>query len=337
LKDARSAARAAERKADSEGGPEVQSVEWDTILELAPQLLTTGGKDLEVVAWLIEALVRVNGFAGLRDGCLLTQGMVDRYWDTFYSLQDEEGMLTRLAPIAGLNGVEGEGTLIQPLRKVPITVGDEFGPYSVYHFEQANALAQIPDAAARAKREAAGAVSLEKFKKAVAAGGGAFYVNLLEDLDGASKAFDAMTKAFDAKAGDATPPSSNIHDLLATITDTTRSISKELVARMVTAPSVKAEPQAADGEAPAKANGTALSNGAPHDREDALRHLLTVADYFRQSEPHSPISVQLEEVVRRARLPFSELLAELVPDAAAWRSALTNAGIKPPPPPAATK
>ena len=58
--------------------------------------------------------------------------------------------------------------------------------------------------------------------------------------------------------------------------------------------------------------------------------LLEVADYFSKYEPHSPISTSLQEIVRRGRLPFSQLLAELLPDTTAWRSALTSAGITPP-------
>jgi len=66
-------------------------------------------------------------------------------------------------------------------------------------------------------------------------------------------------------------------------------------------------------------------------REEALRTLQQVAEYFRKNEPHSPISTSLDEIVRRAKMPFAELLAELLPDDTAWRSALTSAGIKPPP------
>jgi len=62
-----------------------------------------------------------------------------------------------------------------------------------------------------------------------------------------------------------------------------------------------------------------------------LRQLLQLADYFKSTEPQSPLSAILEEAVRRARLSFADLLAELLPDPAAWRGALTNVGIKPPP------
>ena len=82
LKDARSAARTAERRADTEGENAGPIAEWRTIRELAVAILGERSKDLEVTAWLIEALVRLEGFPGLRDGFRLTHGLVEQYWDT---------------------------------------------------------------------------------------------------------------------------------------------------------------------------------------------------------------------------------------------------------------
>src|SRR5881275_1727266 len=67
IKDARSAARAAERQAllDGEAAPRA---EWRPVLDHGREALAEKTKDLEVVAYLIEALAREHGFAGLRDG-----------------------------------------------------------------------------------------------------------------------------------------------------------------------------------------------------------------------------------------------------------------------------
>jgi type VI secretion system protein ImpA len=60
-----------------------------------------------------------------------------------------------------------------------------------------------------------------------------------------------------------------------------------------------------------------------------LRTITQVAEYFRRTEPQSPISDSLDEVVRRARMGFAELLQELLGEDASWRTALNNAGIRP--------
>lgn len=337
LKDARGAARRAERAAD-EGGEQRQITEWQTILTLAPKVLAEQSKDLEIAAWYIEALLRNNGFAGLRDGFTLAAGLLEQYWDTFHSLQDEEGLATRLAPLAGLNGVEMDGTLIQPMRKVALTVeGGDQGPFSFYDYEQAMTLSQIADAAVRARRIERGAVSMEAFTAAVNASGGRFYVSLIEDLEGALKEFAALCALLEAKAGMDGPPTSSIQDMLSNILTTLLGLTKDLVA-VVTQANADAQAVAAGTEEAVAAGGGGGGGGAGipstagvlRNREDALRMLLQLAEYFRTTEPQSPVSTMLEETVRRARMSFQDLLAELLPDVNQWRSVLTNAGIKPP-------
>jgi type VI secretion system protein ImpA len=70
--------------------------------------------------------------------------------------------------------------------------------------------------------------------------------------------------------------------------------------------------------------------GAISGREQALRLLTEIAAWFKRNEPSSPIGFTLDEAVRRARLGWPELVAELVSDEAARHSLLTSVGIKPP-------
>ena len=332
LKDARSGARAAERRADSEGeNAGGVLAEWQIILSSAPKALAGNSKDLEVAVWFTEALVRLNGFAGLRDGLQLVRGLVERYWDTFFSLEDEDGLVTRLAPLAGLNGVGTDGTLIQPLRKVPVTVRTDAGSLAAYHYDAAWSLSQVGDPEVRARREAAGEVTMEKFLKAVNASGGEFYMSLLEDLDGSIAELASLGRLLDERAGRESPSWSDIKSVLTGIRDTVENFSRDLVARARAAQQVGSTAAAAAVGADAGAGiGFFMQTGTVSGRDDALRILAQVAEYFRKFEPHSPISTSLDEIVRRARMPFAELLAELLPDTAAWRSALTSAGIKPP-------
>jgi type VI secretion system protein ImpA len=58
--------------------------------------------------------------------------------------------------------------------------------------------------------------------------------------------------------------------------------------------------------------------------------LTTVAEYFRRTEPQSPIAYTLAEAVRRGRLSLPELLEEIVPDSGTRGDILKSLGIKPP-------
>src|SRR5215831_3835182 len=61
-KDARTKARAAERKmVTSDGEPTADPPDWRPVLQHATKALSEKTKDLEITAYLIEALVRQRG------------------------------------------------------------------------------------------------------------------------------------------------------------------------------------------------------------------------------------------------------------------------------------
>ncbi len=334
VKDARSAARAAERSLDADdepggGLPE----EWRTILETAPNLIQTKAKDLELTSWLIEAQLRAHGFAGLRDGFNLAKGMVETFWDGLYPLEDEDGVETKVAPLSGLNGEGADGTLIQPIRKVLITDGTSFGPFAAWHYDQAMELAKITDEEKKQARIAAGVVPMDDFEKSVSESSPTFYTGLIADLEEALEAFDALCTVLDEKAGHDAPSASNIRNTLRGVLDTVKFVSRDLVA-------VADPEEAAEGEegaavagngagAPAAAGGGVQVAAQIASREDAFKQLLKVADFFRKTEPHSPISYTLDDLVRRGRLSLPELLAELIQDQSTREDFLARAGIQP--------
>ena len=95
VKEAREAARGVERRAlhgildDDESPAPVERPDWQLVRQLATRILTGHSKDLWVCAWLIEALTRLEGFAGLRDGFRLTRELAEIFWDTIHPEQGE--------------------------------------------------------------------------------------------------------------------------------------------------------------------------------------------------------------------------------------------------------
>lgn len=335
VKDARIAARAAER-ANIEDASAVPP-EWRIVVEAGSEALRTKGKDLEIAAWMVEALVRLEGFAGLRDGFRLIEGLVARFWDDLYPQPDEDGIATRVAPVTGLNGEGGDGTLILPIRNVPLTQGAEHS-YALWQFEQAAELDRMTDADRKAAKIAAGALSMEQFTATVNETPAEFFVDLAEDIELAQAAFAAMNSALDQAAGADSPPYGKIRDALEAALDAVRFFAAEKLADAAADAEaadaadvdVAAEGYADAGEgSPAQATGR-RRNGEYQTREEALADIQRIAAYFRKQEPHSPISYTLEEVVRRSRLSLPELLAELIQDDSARRLFLLASGIKPP-------
>jgi type VI secretion system protein ImpA len=67
----------------------------------------------------------------------------------------------------------------------------------------------------------------------------------------------------------------------------------------------------------APATPAASAPGAIKSREDAIRALNAVAEFFRRTEPSSPIPLLLDRAKRLVSKDFLEVLADLAPDALA--------------------
>jgi type VI secretion system protein ImpA len=330
IKDARSAARAAERQQlMAEDAASGSPPDWRPVLTNGTKALAEKSKDLEITAYLIEALVRLHGFAGLRDGFRLARELAEQFWDGLYPLPDEEGVDTRVAPLTGLNGDDAEGTLINPITKVPLTEGGSVGPFAYFHYQQASAVAQILDEEEREKRIQKGAVSMAKLDRAVAETPAAFFVNLVEDIALCQDEFGKLGAVLEDKCGSKAPPTSNIRAALTACLDAVNHLAKD---KLAAAAAAAAPEPAAEGEGaaagPAQAGGAAAGDGAIRNREDAFRTLLKLADFFRRTEPHTPVSYALEQAVRWGKMSLPELLSELIPDETPRQQFFKQVGIR---------
>ncbi len=337
IKDARERARSAERNMfHEEDTGESANDAWREILEIAPEILRDKSKDLEVAAWYVEALLRIHGFAGLRDGFLLSKSLVADFWDDIFPIpeeDDEEDVREiRCAPFAGLNGEGRDGTLIAPLKRIDITEESDKGPYAYWQYQQALEIQRIHDEDARDERIASAGVSLDLFDKVINDTSVSFCQNLIADLEGAIDAYNELTQVFDEKAESYSPPSSNIKNTLSEILGTINHLTKDKLA--LAAPTEEASEEAAgEAGAPAASGGsggdtTSIANAVVASREDAFRQLLKIAEFFKKTEPHSPVSYAIEKTVRWGRMSLHELMNELLLDSQAKENYEMLTGVK---------
>ncbi len=333
LRDARAEAREIERRAETEGGEDgALPAPWRTINTLARSALAERSKDLDVAAMLTEALLRMHGLPGLTAGALLIRGLAERYWDGVFPLPDEyEGMAARVSGITGLNGTDKEGLLLPPLRKLVLFTRPDGAPFAWWEYERSRELASITDKARREQRIKAGTVPIEDVEKEAKVAGQKHFALQRRRLKHALAAWNAMGAMLDELAGADGPSTGRVRDLLIEILD--------LVARFAPpeeeeAPAAAAEEETAaveTGESVGGAPAAARPAAAVRTRDDVLRDLVAISDYFRKTEPNSPLSYTAEDAARRARLTWPELLAELVEDEKARESILNSLGIRTPP------
>ncbi|XAL98975.1 type VI secretion system protein TssA [Phycisphaeraceae bacterium D3-23] len=340
IKDARQRAGKAERntwESEDETAPNaavVAATEWAEVLKLSPDLLYTQSKDLEVAAWLTEALVRSHGFAGLADGFRACTLLVENFWDTLHpnpdpeDEDDEDEGLIRVAALAGLNGTESRGTLIAPIMSVALVDSDESGNWGLSAFEQAAALQAIDDHAEREKRMEHGVVTLEMFNNEARGTSPAFFEALSADLNAAQEWFGKLEAAIEARcAAELCPPTSYIRSALTDCQQRLQAFINEFAPSL--GDSDEAGADASTGES-AGATGGAQVGGPIQTREQAFSQIRLVADYFRKTEPHSVLSWQLEECVKWGHMSLPELLKELIDEQSSLENIYKRIGIPPP-------
>jgi type VI secretion system protein ImpA len=332
LRDARAEAREIERRIDHDPSADAGvPIQWRTVRDLSVKALSEQTKDLEIAAWLTEALVRLDGMPGLAAGSTVIADLASQLWDHgLHPQPDEDGVETQVAPVTGLNGQGNDGTLMQPLRKCILFPGTDGTPVTYWQYLQSEELETITDAARRKQRLAAKVVPLVDMAGAARQAGGVALSALRTEVKDALAAWTRMSEVLEEKAGADAPPTSRVRDLLGAIVS---------VANLYAPPEPDAPPpDLVDNDsvaaAPGQADGVASPTPAyrPVTREDMLHELERIADFFRRTEPHSPLAYTLSEAIRRGRLTWPELLAEVVPDDKLRSSMLVMLGIRPTPP-----
>lgn len=311
IKDARNSARSHERKNMFEYSAEASDA-WRTVYQVAPEILKNHAKDIEITSWYIEALIRMKGFAGLRDGFELLNQLIDKFWDGLYPVPDEDGIETKVSPIAGLNGSGAEGVLIAPIRRVLITEGEEPGPYGYWQYQQALDVQKINNEEERNKKIEALGFGVADIEKSVNASSQDFFVNQKDDLAQAIETYKTIGKTLDEHCGTQEAPStSNIINALQQCLGSVKHLGKS----KFPVEDVESDEIATDGTAEvANTTQQPAISGPVQSREQAFEQLKQISEYFLKTEPHSPISYALQKTIKWGDMTLTELINELIPD-----------------------
>ncbi len=321
IKDARNDGRSAERSAMFDEGADTITP-WQTVIDEAQAILKEQSKDIEVACWMIEGLIRLHGFSGMHDGFKLLSEMIDQYWEDLYPEPDEDGIETKVLPITGLNGESGEGTLLAPMRNTQLAGDYDDQPFTYWEYLQARNADQVKDDDEKAARIDSLGYSIKGIESSIANGDGQFYTHLLETLEATQTCYKDLSATLRKYCGNDAPPSSNINKLLDEIIRTCQFIfSDKLIVEAPEPDPIDAPEQASANDitgqqaaTPQVTSAMVVREGTIIDREDALKRLSDIAEYFRRYEPHTPIGPGIERIMKWGRMTVSELMMELLPD-----------------------
>jgi len=276
--------------------------------------------------------VRIDGLAGLADSARLIEGLLDRYWEHGFPQPDEDGLEGRSAPIGGLAGEGADGTLMQPLRRLPLFRRPDGKPVGLYLWQAAEEAATLADEKRREARYAAGVPELAALENE-ARGNAAQLRGVAAAARSAGRAWAAMDAKLSERFGADAPATRRVAEVLGRMLE----IGERMVGTIpdeAALSEIEAEPaevaEAPDAQAVAAGPVAGASGGQRplRTRDDAIRQLEELAEWFRRTEPHSPLAYTLDHAVRRARMPLPDLLNEILPDENTRTAMLTMLGIR---------
>jgi type VI secretion system protein ImpA len=264
---------------------QLKKADWPGVVKLAQDSLATQSKDLRIACHLLEALVKVHGFPGLRDGLVLLRRLVEECWDRIHPPEDADDPEARALPLANMlddaeRGMRFPGTL----RMTPL-LGSGAASVSLLEFQRLRASADPAEQ--------------DQLQKAIAATQCEPLKQVLEDLAASLDEIKKLAAALESRVGASAPALLALGGAI----DECRRLAQAECDRLF--------PPQEEGASPETAAGPKLASS----RAEAYAQLNRAADVLQQIEPHSPIPYLVKRAVRLGNLPFPLLIQQMVRDA----------------------
>ena len=279
---------------------DLKSADWPAVAAQCTRLLQQRSKDLRLAVWWAEAHTQTQGFAGLAQGYRLMAGLCERYWDEVHPQVEDGDLEQRIGNLGWLLTHSAEWLRTLPLVQAPQ------GRFGLADFEGARARRGDGDG---------DGPSLETLEAARRGTSHEFYSRLMEVVPDCRDALAALEHAIDQRLGQDGPSFTAVRDQLDHLNDTVKRFARDagvLVDGLVNE-SVDTTAQASIAPAALHVDN---GNGAPATRKEAIAQLRRVADFFRRTEPHSPVAYLADKAARWGEMPLHVWLKRVIKDEA---------------------
>jgi type VI secretion system protein ImpA len=275
------------------------SPEWREIRQKALDALAKS-KDLRLLAHLGTAVLRTDGLGAFSDTLTVASKWLTDYWSQTYPLVDEDAILRRNA----LNCFGDPMAVVDGLRRVPLVASRQHGTICLRYIDIATHQLMPGDGDAQVDENQVNAA----FASVPIA-------ELTETHDSVASAVASLNKIDatmrDAAGSEATP---SFDQLTAQLARMSQALRGQLAVHPQSAGAMTSD---VDAVGESGAGGGVSAPGVVRSRQDAIRALDAVAEFFKRTEPSSPIPLFLARAKRLVSKDFLEVLADIAPEAVA--------------------
>lgn len=290
------AARGKEERESAGKKIEAEPPKWRDVAELATELLDRT-RDLRIAVYLTHSALNLEGLAGFGAGLKLIHGLLDQFWDSVHPQLDKDDNDDPTLRINSLAPLDSRAGVLQTLLRAPLVESQQAGRFSLRDLRLASGEAKP--------------VGAEKVPEPA----------LIE-----AAFMDCPIDGLSATAATVDEALATVGQIMALLSDrvgserapTFENLGAELRAMQAAlAPRLERRGATVGGAGPgaaATAAATVAVAGEIRSRDDAVRILDNLVDYFRRNEPSSPVPLLLQRAKRLVAKDFMEILRDLTPD-----------------------
>lgn len=314
---------------------DIKEADWSLVEQRCAQLIESRSKDLRLAVWYAEAACKTRGLRGLGDGFQLVAGLFDQFWAYLYPSAEEEDHDRRVGNLTWLLS-----RTVQMSRQIPLTEG-RGSAFSLLDFEAArNRVAHADRVASEGGKPDEG-IKLAVMETARKRSSHAFFEVMLADACYCLQSLAQLERAVDQRLGLDGPGFSAAREALMLVHDTLVRFAAEAGLRVGAsagkkrdgeqAPALAGSPSQAAHSA-ASTQDVALHLDSIHSRSEAIAQLRAIADFFRRTEPHSPVAHLADKAAQWGQMPLHAWLKVVIKDQAALSHVEELLGLQEPAP-----
>ncbi|QPK63343.1 type VI secretion system protein TssA [Methylomonas sp. LL1] len=285
-------------------GEKAQPPNWREIQRDALAILRQS-KDIQIVIFLIRALINLEGLTGFRDGLNLLYGLLEKYWDQIHPLLDPEDDLDPTARVNILEELSNFESVLRPLSLAPLVDSKSAGRFTLRDVQIATDKAEAPEGSPKPEISMIRAAFLDAPEETVAA----TYQAVNESV--------SLIQQLEALVGDKVgiengPDLSGLNSQLKEM--------RHAFAQYADTGLTEADAQSDGDELASGDSGSAGSSrksaavGAISSRQDVLKTLDLICKYYAENEPSSPVPILLQRAKFLVTSDFMQIVQNLLPD-----------------------
>lgn len=298
----------------------LKEADWEFAYERCVKLLDSKTKDLRLAAWLTEAAAKTRQFEGLAAGFELLAELCDRYWDTLHPVVEDDDVAQRVGNLTWLLTRS-----IQLVKEIPLTEG-RGSAYSWIDFESARARANQALRTGESVRSTEAQPDISVLESARRKSSKGFYKSLHGSALHCQEMLVKLEGSLDQRLGLEGPSFRALKDAMDSVVPTIERYASDAGVANTGAEPVPAAKSGVAG--PAVAVDEVVYAGITN-RAQALEQLRLVAEFFRRTEPHSPVAYLADKAAQWGDMPLHAWLKTVLKDATVLASIEEMLGVKP--------